>query len=94
MEVKVNNRTLKLVEEDITDLDTDAIVNAANQHLQLGAGVPGAIHSRGSPSIQRQCDQIGRCPLGSAVITGGGNLKARYVIHAVGPFGSAAVIQE
>jgi O-acetyl-ADP-ribose deacetylase (regulator of RNase III) len=88
MEITINNRTLRLVEGDITELDVDAIVNAANQYLQLGSGVAGAIRTKGGPSIQRECDQIGRCPVGGAVITGGGNLKARHVIHAVGPHGS------
>lgn len=88
MEITVNNSVLRLVEGDITDLDVDAVVNAANQYLQLGSGVAGAIRTRGGPSIQRECDQIGRCPVGGAVITGGGNLKARHVIHAVGPHGS------
>jgi O-acetyl-ADP-ribose deacetylase (regulator of RNase III) len=87
MKVTINGRTLELVEEDITDQDTDAIVNAANQHLQLGSGVAGAIRTKGGPAIQRECDDIGHCPVGGAVITGGGNLKARHVIHAVGPFG-------
>ncbi len=85
MEVTINQRILRLVEGDITDLDTDAIVNAANEELQLGTGVAGAIRRRGGPSIQRECDEIGYCPVGSAVITGGGDLKARHVIHAVGP---------
>ena len=88
MEVTINDRTLRLVEGDITEQDTDAIVNAANQHLQLGAGVAGAIRRKGGPAIQEECNRIGYCPVGSAVITGGGNLKARYVIHAVGPLGS------
>lgn len=88
MEITVKGRILRLAEGDITDLDTDAIVNAANQHLQLGAGVAGAIRVRGGPSIQKECDQIGFCPVGGAVITEGGNLKARHVIHAVGPHGS------
>jgi O-acetyl-ADP-ribose deacetylase (regulator of RNase III) len=88
MEVMINNRRLKLVEGDIAELDTDAIVNAANQYLQLGSGVAGAIRRKGGPSIQRECDQIGHCRVGGAVITGGGNLKAPYVIHAVGPLGS------
>jgi O-acetyl-ADP-ribose deacetylase (regulator of RNase III) len=88
MEITINNKTLRLTEGDITDLDVDAIVNAANQYLQLGSGVAGAIRTKGGPSIQRECDQIGRCPIGSATITGGGNLKARHVIHAVGPHGS------
>ncbi len=87
-EIQVNGRVLRLVEGDITLLDVDAIVNAANQHLQLGAGVAGSIRSRGGPAIQRECDAIGFCPVGDAAITGGGNLKARHVIHAVGPFGS------
>ncbi len=87
MEVLINNRTLRLVEGDITEQNTDAIVNAANQHLQLGSGVAGAIRRKGGSSIQRECDEIGSCPVGGAAITGGGNLPARYVIHAVGPFG-------
>jgi O-acetyl-ADP-ribose deacetylase (regulator of RNase III) len=87
-EVMINGRTLRLVESDITDLDTDAIVNAANSYLQLGSGVAGAIRRKGGPTIQHECDQIGRCPVGGAVITGGGNLTARHVIHAVGPLGS------
>lgn len=87
MQITINTHTLELREGDITDLDTDAIVNAANQHLQLGSGVAGAIRTKGGPSIQRECDDIGHCPVGGAVITGGGNLKARHVIHAVGPFG-------
>lgn len=88
METIINGRTLRLVEGDITDLDTDAIVNAANQFLQLGTGVAGAIRRRGGPSIQEECDRIGSCPVGWAVITGAGNLPARYVIHAVGPYGT------
>lgn len=67
---------------DITDSGTDAIVNAANNDLVLGAGVAGAIRRKGGPSIQAECDRIGPIPLGDAAITGGGNLKARHVIHA------------
>jgi O-acetyl-ADP-ribose deacetylase len=67
---------------DITEMDTDAIVNAANNDLQLGAGVAGAIARKGGNSIQKECDEIGSIPVGYAAITGGGNLKARYVIHA------------
>lgn len=63
----------------------DAVVNAANEHLQLGAGVAGAIRRRGGPSIQRECDRIGRCTTGSVAVTGGGDLAAKWVIHAVGP---------
>lgn len=94
MEITVNKRVIKLVEGDITEQDTDAIVNAANMHLQLGSGVAGAINAKGGPSIQRECDKIGGCPVGGAVITGGGNLKARRVIHAVGPYGSASDADE
>ena len=85
MQIQINDKTLKLAEGDITELDTDAIVNAANASLILGAGVAGAIRAKGGPSIQQGCDEIGGCPVGGAVITGGGNLKARHVIHAVGP---------
>ena len=82
----VNNVTVELIQGDITDLATDAIVNAANEDLRLLAGgVAGAIRRRGGPAIQRECDDIGGTPVGTAVITTGGNLKARYVIHAVGP---------
>ena len=76
---------LELVEGDITELDVDAIVNPANEHLQLGTGVAGAIREKGGPSIQVECDRIGGAPVGTAVMTGAGNLKARRVIHAVGP---------
>ncbi len=61
------------------------MVNAANSSLQLGAGVAGAIRRRGGPSIQEECDRIGHCPVGEAVVTGAGDLKASHVIHAVGP---------
>ena len=67
---------------DLTDMDTDAIVNAANNDLQLGAGVAGAIRRKGGEQIQRECDEIGSIPVGYAAITGGGKLKARHVIHA------------
>ncbi|MGH9365016.1 MAG: macro domain-containing protein [Thermoanaerobaculia bacterium] len=76
---------IELVQGDITALDVDAVVNAANEDLQLGAGVAGAIRRRGGPSIQAECDRIGRCPTGGAVVTGGGALPARWVVHAVGP---------
>jgi O-acetyl-ADP-ribose deacetylase (regulator of RNase III) len=67
---------------DLTEMDTDAIVNAANNELQLGGGVAGAIRRKGGPRIQAECDEIGAIPVGGAAITSGGNLKARYVIHA------------
>jgi O-acetyl-ADP-ribose deacetylase (regulator of RNase III) len=67
---------------DLTEMDTDAIVNAANNDLILGAGVAGAIRRKGGEEIQRECDAIGSIPLGYAAITGAGKLKARFVIHA------------
>jgi O-acetyl-ADP-ribose deacetylase (regulator of RNase III) len=67
---------------DLTEMDVDAIVNAANNELILGAGVAGAIARKGGESIRRECDEIGSIPVGYAAITGGGKLKSRYVIHA------------
>jgi O-acetyl-ADP-ribose deacetylase (regulator of RNase III) len=80
-----------LCEGDITEQDVDAIVNAANTRLVLGAGVAGAIREKGGPQIQAECDAIGPVELGGAAITSGGNLRARFVIHAAGmdPRGSA-----
>jgi len=85
MQVKINKTILELTQGDITDLDTDAIVNAANTALQLGGGVAGAIRRKGGPKIQEECNKIGGTHVGGAVITTGGNLKAKHVIHAVGP---------
>lgn len=85
MEVRINQGLLALVQGDITEEETDAIVNAANSRLRGGAGVDGAIHRAGGPSIMEECRKIGGCPTGQAVITTGGNLKAKYVIHTVGP---------
>ncbi|RLI04076.1 O-acetyl-ADP-ribose deacetylase [Candidatus Bathyarchaeota archaeon] len=85
MKVKVKNSIIELTKGDITDLEVDAIVNAANSQLKLGGGVAGAIRRKGGPKIQEECDRIGYCPVGGAVITSAGNLKAKYVIHAVGP---------
>ena len=67
---------------DLTEMDVDAIVNAANNDLQLGGGVAGAIRRKGGDAIQRECDAIGSIPVGGAAITTGGNLRARFVIHA------------
>jgi len=78
-----------MIQGDITKQATDAIVNAANSSLMGGGGVDGAIHRAGGPAILEECRQIvarqGRLPAGQAVITTGGNLKARYVIHTAGP---------
>jgi O-acetyl-ADP-ribose deacetylase (regulator of RNase III) len=67
---------------DITEAPVDAIVNAANNDLKLGAGVAGAIRTKGGPSIQQECDKLGSVRLGEAAITNAGDLPARYVIHA------------
>jgi O-acetyl-ADP-ribose deacetylase len=69
-------------EGDLTEMDVDAIVNAANNDLELGGGVAGAIRRKGGEAIQRECNEIGSIPVGGAAITSGGRLKARYVIHA------------
>jgi O-acetyl-ADP-ribose deacetylase (regulator of RNase III) len=81
----IEKSTIEIVEGDITEMDTDAIVNAANAALQLGGGVAGAIRRKGGSAIQAECDGIGGTFVGGAVITTAGNLKARCVIHAVGP---------
>jgi O-acetyl-ADP-ribose deacetylase (regulator of RNase III) len=89
MEVTVNKTKISVIEADITGQNTDAIVNAANSGLMGGGGVDGAIHRTGGPAILEECKNIvakhGRLPTGKAVITTGGNLKARHVIHTVGP---------
>jgi O-acetyl-ADP-ribose deacetylase (regulator of RNase III) len=89
MELVVNKTRLALFQGDITLQATDAIVNAANSGLMGGGGVDGAIHRAGGPAIVEECrrirDRIGRLPAGQAVITTGGRLKAKYVIHTVGP---------
>jgi O-acetyl-ADP-ribose deacetylase (regulator of RNase III) len=83
--ITIGNAKIKLTQGDITELETDAIVNAANAQLILGGGVAGAIRRKGGPTIQEECNKIGGTIVGGAVITTGGNLKARHVIHAVGP---------
>ena len=90
-EFQVGKTKLRLVKGDITELNTDVIVNAANSTLMGGGGVDGAIHRKGGPKILEECIQIRRTsypeglPPGKTVITSGGNLKAKNVIHAVGP---------
>ncbi|MFH1313818.1 MAG: O-acetyl-ADP-ribose deacetylase, partial [Candidatus Eisenbacteria bacterium] len=85
MELKLNGKTIEVVEGDITKIEVDAIVNAANEGLRGGGGVDGAIHRAGGPAIMEECRKIGRCPTGSAVMTTGGRLPAGFVIHTVGP---------
>jgi len=89
MQRKIGKSTLSLVQGDITAQSTDAIVNAANSGLMGGGGVDGAIHRAGGPAILEACKEIvarqGRLPTGEAVLTTGGNLPTRYVIHTVGP---------
>lgn len=84
-EKKVHGKTLRLVQGDITERDVDAIVNAANEHLQHGGGVAAAIVRKGGQVIQEESNRIGFVPVGKAAITGAGRLPCRYVIHAVGP---------
>ena len=85
MKMIINKATLELTLGDITDLNTDAIVNAANTSLQLGGGVAGAVRRKGGPKIQEECNKIGGIHVGEAVMTTGGDLKAKHIIHAVGP---------
>jgi O-acetyl-ADP-ribose deacetylase (regulator of RNase III) len=91
MEFTVGDTRVRIVKGDVTEQQTDAIVNAANSSLMGGGGVDGAIHRKGGPRIVEQCRRIRQTewpsglPTGKAVITTGGNLKAKHVIHTVGP---------
>ncbi|MEE8414101.1 MAG: O-acetyl-ADP-ribose deacetylase [Dehalococcoidales bacterium] len=89
VEAFIRETRLSIIRGDITDQTTEALVNAANPGLMGGGGVDGAIHRAGGPLILEECKQIisrqGKLPTGKAVITGGGNLRAKFVIHTVGP---------
>ncbi len=84
-EITIGNSKIKLIQGDITELNTDVIVNAANAQLIMGGGVAGTIRRKGGAIIQEECNKIGGIFVGGAVITTGGNLNAKHVIHAVGP---------
>ncbi|MGA3174664.1 MAG: macro domain-containing protein [Syntrophorhabdales bacterium] len=84
-EVRIGSTRLRVIRGDITEAPVDAIVNAANSHLQHGGGVAGAIVRKGGRVIQDESDRIGFVPVGRAAVTTAGSLPARYVIHAVGP---------
>ncbi|MCB1053955.1 MAG: macro domain-containing protein [Acidobacteria bacterium] len=83
--LNLDGTRLDLLEGDITQLDVEAIVNPANEDLQLGGGISGVILEKGGPAVQEECDRIGHTPVGTAVMTGAGSLDFQQIIHAVGP---------
>ncbi len=85
MIINIGEKEIRIVQGDITETDCQLLVNPANSDLILGGGVAGAIRKKGGPSIQEACNKIGHCPVGEAVLTLAGDLKANYVVHAVGP---------
>lgn len=100
MEFKIANATIELVKDDITNIEADAIVNAANSTLLGGGGVDGAIHAKGGPQILEECKRLRATqwpdglPTGNAAMTNAGNLKAKKVIHTVGPIWRGGVQEE
>jgi len=100
MEFQVGNAILEIVKGDLTEIEADAIVNAANSTLLGGGGVDGAIHSKGGPKILEECKRLRATewpdglPTGCAAITSGGNLKAKHVVHTVGPIWHGGFYEE
>lgn len=83
--VSINQKTIRLIRDDVTDIEVDAFVYYAGHDLQLGSGFGGAISVRGGPSVQKELDELAPVETGEAVVTGAGNMKADRIIHAVGP---------